>query len=134
MQVGEMGVPSDSVFEDMTEKICDLKTNNDLVIEINKFMDTLNFCNNPWDIAETICTLATTVEGMRKSTGGALCFDDFFSIFIVVFSAEPPATVWGIDRFFEIFAELEIPETLKHAKASFCAWVSYLESFSKPEE
>ena len=134
LKVTDMDVPA-GVFENEDVEIRDLCAKNTVIREVLEFADSLNFCGNPFDIAETVYTVSNTINGLQKLSepNMEICFDDFFSVFVVLFCASPPANSCGIAMLLDAHSYLELPTPLKHAATSFCAWVGYLRSFPTQE-
>ena len=134
LKVTDMDVPT-GVFENEDVEIGHVCEKNTVIREVLQFADSLNFCSNPLDITETVYTISNTIHGLQKLSepNMDICFDDFFSVFVVLFSASPPVNACGIAHLLDAHAYIELPQSLKHAAASFGAWVSYLQSFPVEE-
>ena len=134
LKVTDMDVPT-GVFENEDVEIGHVCEKNTVIREVLQFADSLNFCSNPLDITETVYTISNTIHGLQKLSepNMDICFDDFFSAFVVLFSASPPVNACGIAHLLDAHAYIELPQSLKHAAASFCACVSYLQSFPVEE-
>ena len=130
LRVSDMQV-SLPLFDDCTIEIGNLCVENQLAREVSSFIESVSFVTNPYDLAETIYTVSRTIGSMRRTSdpNAEMCFDDFFAIFVVLFSASPPVNSCGIAKLFDVYSSICIPETLKHASTSFCAWVSYVKTF-----
>jgi hypothetical protein len=135
LRVEEMNLPSLIFESSRSERICDLARTNQVVGEVVSFLEVVQFICSPFDIAESISTVSTTISGITrfaKGEGGIeMCFDDFFAVFAVVFAASPLVNACGIAELFAVFGFLEYPGILKHAVTAFCAWVEFVEDFPK---
>jgi hypothetical protein len=132
MKVEDMHV-SDGLWDSSRhELIGDLPHTNAVISEVASFLDGMQFSTSPFDIAEAIATVSTTIHAMARTEGEKgldMCFDEFFAIFVVLFAAAPPINAVGIAELFGVFAGLEFPGVLKHAVTAFCAWVEFVEGF-----
>ena len=128
--VSDMNV-SLSLFDDCNIEIGDLATANQLAREVSSFMESVNLVTNTLDLAEAIYIVSQTIGSMRRTSdpNAEMCFDDFFALFVVLFSASPPVNSCGIAELLDVYSTICIPESLKHSSTSFCAWVGYIKKF-----
>jgi hypothetical protein len=135
LRVEEMNLPTLIFESSRSERICDLARSNQVIAEVASFLEIVQFTCSPFDIAESISTVSTTISGITRfatgETGMEMCFDDFFAVFAVVFAASPLANACGIAELFAVFGFLEYPGILKHAVTAFCEWVEFVEELPK---
>jgi hypothetical protein len=137
LRVEEMNLPTRIFESSRVDRICDLPHTNQVIGEVASFLEITQFSCSPFDIAESISTVSSIINGITRSGQGhdamEVCFDDFFAVFAVVFAASPLINACGIAELFAVFGFLEYPGALKHAVTAFCAWVEFVEEFPKQQ-
>jgi hypothetical protein len=108
-----------------------LGESNQVMKAVSHYIEGLQFDRSPLDLAEKLSMVCATIDGMNGSAGKNmdLCFDEFFAIFLVMFSVCPPVNVTGISYLFSVFGCLEYSPVFKHAITSFSAWASFMNGF-----
>jgi hypothetical protein len=133
LTIGDMAAPADPFGVTPDVVIGRLGESNQVMGAVSHYIEALQFDRSPLDLAEKLSMVCDTIDGMSGAAGKSMevSFDDFFAIFLVMFSVCPPENVTGMAHWFAVFDFLEYSPRFKHSVTSFCAWASFLEGFLK---
>jgi hypothetical protein len=130
---GDMAAPAAPFGVTPDFVIGELSESNPVIQAVSEHVEALQFDRNPLDLAYHLSMVCTAIEGLNESLGSGteMSFDDYFTIFLVMFSVAPPRNFTGISYLFAVFEFMEYSASLKHAITTFSAWASFAKNFMR---